>query len=251
MNNKHTKDKSVRDLIQVIEKESETPPQNEKKPTNNSNITKIKKKRTNVLDTAKLAPTPVLLIIDNFYNNPIQTRNFILQQDFRIRGNYPGPRTVSFATSEIRDMIQKYVLPFGGKITKFPLEKSDKNYNGAFQYTTSRDRSWMHCDSWNNWAAILFLTPDAPINAGTGLYMFEDGTRFDSEQNIRNNKDYISKHTQDVTKWTCVDKVGNIFNRLVIFNANHFHQSMDYFGYSKETGRLFQVFFFSTEKQIC
>ena len=110
MNNKNTK--SVKYLLQVIEKEEETPPRNEN-PTNNSNITKIKKKRINVLDKAKLAPTPVLIIIDNFYNNPIQTRNFILQQDFRIRGNYPGPRTVSFATSEIRDMIQKYVLPFG------------------------------------------------------------------------------------------------------------------------------------------
>ena len=82
---------------------------------------------------------PLSLLISKPDNNPIQTRNFILQQDFRIRGNYPGPRTVSFATSEIRDMIQKYVLPFGGKITKFPLEKSDKNYNGAFQYTTSSD----------------------------------------------------------------------------------------------------------------
>ena len=40
-------------------------------------------------------------------------------------------------------------------------------------------------------------------------------------------------------------------NRLVIFNANSFHMSMDYFGHDKETGRLFQVFFFSTEKQIC
>ena len=117
MNNKHTKDKSVRDLIQVIEKESETPPQNEKKPTNNSNIIKIKKKRTNVLDTAKLAPTPVLLIIDNFYNNPMETRKFILQQDFRIRGNYPGPRTICFATPEIRDMIQKFILfKYGFKV---------------------------------------------------------------------------------------------------------------------------------------
>ena len=106
----------------------------------------------------------------------------------------------------------------------------------------------MHCDSWNNWAGVLFLTPNAPLNAGTGLYMFEDGTRFEREQDIRKNKEYINLHTQDVTKWSCVDKIGNIFNRLILFNATHFHQSMDYFGHSKETGRLFQVFFFSTEK---
>mgnify|MGYP001173591384 CR=1 FL=1 len=44
------------------------------------------------------------------------------------------------------------------------------SYNGSFQYTTSRDRSWIHTDSWNNWAAVLYLTPNAPESSGTGLY---------------------------------------------------------------------------------
>ena len=204
-----------------------------------------------VIDTANTPPTPVLIIIDNFYNNPMETREHILTQEFKIRGNYPGQRTISFATQEIKDKIQKWIYPFGGKITEFNLEKNDDNYNGAFQYTTSRDRSWVHVDSWNNWAGVLYLTPDAPLNSGTGLYRFEDGTRFDREQEIRGNKDFISNCSQDVTKWELVDKVGNVFNRLVIFNANHFHSSMDYFGLDKDDGRLFQVFFFSTEKQQC
>tara|TARA_Y100000768_G_scaffold386940_1_gene376649 strand:+ start:745 stop:2112 length:1368 start_codon:yes stop_codon:yes gene_type:complete len=207
--------------------------------------------KKDVINTATTSPTPILLIIDNFYNNPNQTRRHILQQEFKIRGNYPGQRTISYATSEIRDMIQKWVYPFGGKITQFPMEKNDSNYNGAFQYTTSRDRSWFHVDSWNNWAGVLYLTPNAPVNSGTGLYKYKDGTRFEHEQKLRGNADEINKHTQDVTQWELVDKVGNIFNRLVIFNANSFHMSMDYFGHDKESGRLFQVFFFSTEKQVC
>ena len=125
------------------------------------------------------------------------------------------------------------------------------SYNGAFQYTTSRDRSWFHVDSWNNWAGVLYMTPDAPVNGGTGLYRYKDGTRFEWEQKTRNNKKEMDRASQDVSKWELVDKVGNIFNRLVIFNANHFHCSMDYFGNGKEDSRLFQVFFFSTEKQIC
>jgi hypothetical protein len=207
--------------------------------------------RKDVLNTSTMPPTPILLIIDNFYNNPMETRNHILRQEFKVRGNYPGQRTLSYATPEIRDMIQNWILPFGGKITQFPMEKNEKNYNGAFQYTTSRDRSWFHVDSWNNWAAVLYLTPDAPPNSGTGLYRYKDGTRFDHEQKIRGNADEINKYTQDVTQWELIDKVGNIFNRLVIFNANAFHMSMDYFGHDKFTGRLFQVFFFSTEKQNC
>jgi hypothetical protein len=50
-----------------------------------------------------------------------------------------------------------------------------------------------------------------------------------------------------MTKWQTVDSVGNLFNRLIIFNANNFHKSMDYFGVTPEECRLFQVFFFSTE----
>ena len=57
--------------------------------------------------------------------------------------------------------------------------------------------------------------------------------------------------SQDVSKWELVDKVGNVFNRLILFNANHFHCSMDYFGNNSNDGRLFQVFFFSTERQQC
>ena len=62
-----------------------------------------------------------------------------------------------------------------------------------------------------------------------------------------NNKNETDKYSQDMTKWKLVDRIGNIFNRLILFNSNRFHMSMDYFGDKKENGRLFQVFFFSTE----
>lgn len=205
----------------------------------------------NKLAITQQPPTPILFIVDNFYNNPMETREYILQQDFKIRGNYPGQRTVSHATEEIKNMIQRWILPFGGKITRFPMEKTDDNYNGAFQYTTSHNRSWIHVDSWNNWAGVLYLTPDAPVTSGTGLYRYKDGTRLEQEQKLKGNKDEMNSNSQDVTKWDLVDQVGNIFNRLVIFNANHFHSSMDYFGLNKDDGRLTQVFFFSTEKQVC
>ena len=205
--------------------------------------------RKNVFETGERPPTAVILTIDNFYNNPMETRKHILTQEFKIRGNYPGQRTKSYATIEMKEQFQKWLYPFGGKITEWPMEED--SYNGSFQYTTSRDRSWFHVDSWNSWAAVLYLTPNAPLNSGTGLYRYKDGTRFDTEHPLRDNKKDMDTASQDVTKWELVDKVGNIFNRLIIFNAHHFHSSMDYFGTTKEDGRLFQVFFFSTEKQQC
>lgn len=198
-------------------------------------------------------PSCGLIVIDNFYNNPYETREYVLSQDFSVKGNYPGKRTISFANEQIKEIIQKYVEPFGGKITEFPIPKEDgidskDIYNGAFQYTTSRDRSWVHIDGFNNWAGVLFLTPDAPLNSGTAFYQFYDGTSCKRDMEILKNNSETDNYSQDLTKWNMVDKVGNVFNRLILFNSYRFHMSMDYFGNSKENGRLFQVFFFSTER---
>jgi|LauGreDrversion4_2_1035121.scaffolds.fasta_scaffold39935_2 hypothetical protein len=201
-------------------------------------------------------PSCGLIVIDNFYNNAQSTRDFILTQNFSVRGNFPGQRTISYANEHLKAIIQAYVSPFGGRITEFPIpdlkddKKNNKNeiYNGSFQYTTSIERSWVHTDSWNNWAGVVYLTPDAPLSAGTAFYRFKNGEYSEEDAKILNTKDQTDKCSQDLTKWELVDKVGNVFNRLILFDSKRFHMSMDYFGDTKENGRLFQVFFFSTER---
>jgi len=187
-----------------------------------------------------------LMVIDNFYINAMETRNFVLTQEFKVMGNYPGQRTVSYANQHLKDMIQGYIQHFAGKIIDWP--EGGDTYNGAYQYTTSRNRTWVHNDGWNNWAGVLYLTPNAPVNSGTGIFRYKDGTRTVDEAEARGNKTLIDEHSQDYTKWELVDRVGNIFNRLVLFNSKQYHASLDYFGTNKENGRLFQVFFFSTER---
>lgn len=198
-------------------------------------------------------PTCGLIVIDNFYCNALETREYILDQEFSVRGNYPGQRTISYANEQLKSIIQKYVEPFGGKITEFPIPKADGSdassiYNGSFQYTTSRDRSWVHIDGYNNWAGVVYLTPNAPLSSGTVFYEFYDGATCKNDITVMNNQKEIDRFSQDLTKWKMVDNVGNVFNRLILFNAHRFHMSQDYFGDSKENGRLFQVFFFSTER---
>ena len=68
------------------------------------------------------------LVIDNFYSDPNKIREFVLKQEFKIRGNYPGQRTLSFASENIKETIQEYIYPFAGKITKFPINQTEKNY---------------------------------------------------------------------------------------------------------------------------
>jgi len=203
-------------------------------------------------DIQTRSPSCSLIIIDNFYKNPYETRNFILTQEFTVRGNYPGQRTISFANEHLKSIIQKYVEPFGGKITHFPTPSPDGSdahgiYNGSFQYTTIRDRSWIHVDEYNSWAGVLYLTPNPPVSSGTTFYKFKDGTICKRDRDILKNNEEIDRWSQDMTKWIEIDNIGNVFNRLILFNSNNYHMSRDYFGDTKENARLFQVFFFSTE----
>ena len=182
-----------------------------------------------------------VVIVDNFYNNPYEVREFALSQEFSVYGNYPGQRTQPDVNSEVRDIIQDLIYFNAGKITNWEGE-----YTGAYQYTTSRDRSWIHADNTTNWAGVCYLTPDAPVTAGTGLFRHkETGLMKAPEDEALLDKIY--NDAQDVTKWDLVDVIGNVFNRLVLYRGDIFHSSLDYFGTNKENGRLFQTFFFNTE----
>ena len=190
------------------------------------------------------------IIIDNFYDNPDEVREFALAQDFNVDGNYPGHRTQSFLTPSVQEWIAHHLRGVHGE----PVwPEGEDNYCGAFQYTTARDRTWIHCDAWNDWAGVCYLTPNAPVTGGTGIFRHkptglvarpinEDGTR--NEELL--NKIY--EDAQDYTKWELVDTIGNVYNRLVLYPGDLFHASLDYFGKDMHTGRLFQTFFFNTQK---
>jgi len=177
-----------------------------------------------------------LIVIDDFYSNPHEVRDHALSQDFHVEGNYPGKRTNSFLSSEIKKAIQ-YYLP---ELVKDWNDYDTTSYSGAYQICTSRERTWIHTDSYNNWAGVLYLTPDAPVSGGTAFYKHRASN---DVYTVEGDHGYDS---QDYTKWEQVDFVGNVFNRLVLFNSKRYHASVDYFGKDLNDGRLIQVFFLST-----
>jgi hypothetical protein len=188
------------------------------------------------------APKCNLIVIDNFYDEPLKVRDFALKQEYITNVHYPGKRShTSFSNENIKNKIEEIIMPFAGKITRF----TNNADNGRFQYTTSHDKSWIHADISTYWGAIVYLTPNAPPSAGTGFYKLIDGNF--EENTSENYNEMVKIYRNDKTKWKLVDNVGNVFNRLIIFNSKRFHCSMDYFGTDINDGRLFQVFFFNTE----
>lgn len=189
-----------------------------------------------------------LIIVDDFYNNVDDVREFALQQDFNVDGNYPGHRTISFINDSIKEAINNIVSPYAGKVVWW-----GDNYTGAYQYTTQHDRSWIHADQTTKWAGVCYLTPNAPYSSGTGLFRHKDSGLRAAVRNPDGTFDQdilnaVYKDSRDMTKWELLDVVGNVYNRLVIYPGDLFHMSLDYFGTDRYDGRLFQTFFFNTER---
>lgn len=201
-----------------------------------------------------------LIIIDNFYDNPIDVRNFALKQKYLKVEKIPGLRTEGFATRDHYNKLQKIMSHLGGKIHFFDIEK--KTSNGSFHYTTTKDNGlgWKHIDNdvpnndnkdnnkkISKWAAIVYLTPNAPLSAGTGLFEFIDSTKDEEDTVFLKNGTELKKHSYDKTKWRVTDRIANIFNRLVIYKSTNYHSALDYFGTNINDGRLSQIFFFTTD----
>lgn len=178
-----------------------------------------------------------MIITDDFYSNPDSVRDFALQQEFAVRGNFPGMRTKSFLNQDAKDAIQSIVWNAGGEVTDW---HAADGLTGSFELATAKDRSWIHTDHFNTWAAVCYLTPNAPITGGTGLYRH----KATGAERASQLEEYES---QDMTKWEMVDRIGNKYNRLAMYRSDIFHSSIDYFGSDKADGRLFQLFFFTTQ----
>ena len=133
----------------------------------------------------------------------------------------------------------------GKKITKW----EEHGMNGRFQICWSGERLVYHCDS-QKWGGMLYLSPNAPYQCGTTLYA-------DKKNRARTYYDlgwdeYWANTPGDChldrTPFEPVDVLGNVYNRLVIFDASCIHSASEYFGTNKENARLWQMFFFDTEE---
>lgn len=185
------------------------------------------------------------LIFDNFYQDPDALRAYALGRDFNVKGNYPGMRTAPEGDQQ-REYLKNF---FEKNIIKQKITEWGSEYNTSFQYTTEEARTWVHHDSTTGWAGVLYLTPNAPIESGTGIYRHRESGRYLFDPN--EETDYAEEEDcTNLEKWELMDSCANIYNRLFVYDANLYHRSiLPGFGKGKEDGRLFQTFFFNTEEK--
>jgi hypothetical protein len=159
-----------------------------------------------------------VIVVDEFYENPDIVRQMALRGDTRIPLN------------DLKVFLEKIV---GGKIVS--IEDPGFQFHIAENLTSVTGDTKQH-----TYCANVFLTPEAPVSAGITLYRSKDTGKRTFAPEVH------TKISRDLTRFEPIDKVGNVYNRLAVWNANLLHGASCYFGDSKENGRLVQSFKFTT-----
>lgn len=201
------------------------------------------------LDLFQLSPLrqPTAMIVDNFYADPDAVRKFALAQTFEAKpAFFQGQQSQGkFLFPGLKERFEQLL---NMQITRWddPLTR-----NGHFGLVVAGDKLVYHADETTH-AAVIYLTPDAPPQAGSSLLRstvtrgrtIEESVKLYGEDAAACTRLMFDGKLLDRTAWEEVDRLGNVYNRLVLWNGRMAHAASEYFGHNLETGRLFQIFFF-------
>ena len=191
------------------------------------------------------------LIVDSFFKDPCEVRKFALAQEFLPSpdSRFAGVRTKNlfnnypkFFTQVCRKILDCYSIRFIKFSATMHFHWTGKEFNSE---------CWVHRD-YNPMvlSSIIYLNEtNNSIDNGTGLYKLSNLSDWDSNwEGMRNSlskpgiKDGAAAlHNQS---YSPILKIGNLFNRMVSYDASMPHTGEGYFGDTKDTGRLTLVTFF-------
>jgi Family of unknown function (DUF6445) len=197
-------------------------------------------------------------IVENFYENPDAIRRFALKQQYTfcheiadIDYTFPGCRTkdLSYLDTLLFEKICKKL------VSVFHNAEHDHMrwaITTSFQSVAADyDQGVIHTDHNTIFAAVLYLTPDAPLNGGTSL--FKKNKTFDEKKYLQALDDNDARFKAGDIKMDTsyhgmfdeIVRVNNVYNTLIIYEGRHFHAANQFFGKTLEDSRLAQVFFIS------
>jgi hypothetical protein len=194
---------------------------------------------------------PNVIVFDNFYKNPDQIREYALKLEYQQPENHgavgyrcESGRMIPNGTKEFFEKVLRCKIPNGNKLGQW-----DYSTNGCFQWCNKDVPLVYHADS-QEYAGIIYLTPDAPLNTGTSFLRHKKYKSMLSSE-VFKHSDWHDQSLEekdffiDKSPWETVDSIGNVYNRLVLFKATNIHAVTEYFGENIHNSRLFQLFFFN------
>lgn len=196
-------------------------------------------------DVAFNKSSPHIVVIDNFYKDPDAVRELALSAEYSSNNKfYKGKRTVKpyffpYLREEFCRILQTNITDW----TRQPM-------NGIFQITSAKDPLVYHSDN-QDYAAAIYLTPDAKYSMGTSFWASKvgdcrrppnhqlEGKPLIDQKSVYNNYSILNSDA-----WELVDRVGCVYNRLVLWDAKLIHSASEY----GEIDRLVHLFFFNVNR---
>lgn len=194
-------------------------------------------------------------VVNDFYDDPDEIRKYALMQKYtycnEMKGIdyvFPGGRS-----RELRDLNPLLYEKVCKKlISVFHIHEHDAmrwQINTSFQIVEAKYGSGLlHQDQNTVFAAVLYLTPNAPLDGGTSLFI--KNNNYDDEQYWKivdeNDVRFPKGEAIDFSHHNMFDevvRVNNVYNSIVIFEGDIHHCANRFFGETNDSARLTQVFF--------
>jgi len=200
-------------------------------------------------------PRKSLIVVDHFYSNPDAVRNKAL--DMLSHSSDDSASDEPFFPRTIESRFEELI---GKRITKWRTGGDRDSYNGFF-FISHLNQAFqnflaVHNDAFvSQLGALVYLSPNAPYDAGTSFWRHKE-TRISSAptptdaDRLGVSVSYLDRilyrDRNNRRRWEEIDRVGNVYNRLIIFRAGRLHSAAKYFGGNNRNGRLTHSFSFST-----
>jgi len=171
---------------------------------------------------------PGIVVINNFYKDVDQVRKRALDTPKYESKWWKGRRSNMIPTEEIEPLRPVFEKALGISLDNYHIR--------SHFHIHEKDTPIVYHKDQQQWAAVLYLCPDAPIDAGTSIW------KHNNQKGVPGTNPII-----DGSWWDEQDRVGNVYNRCIIFNARQDHSVSQYFGETDENKRLVQLFFFDNK----
>jgi len=195
------------------------------------------------------------ICVDNFFEEPEKVKQFSDTLKFNKDpfGKWPGERSnlLHEVNKEFFDFTTRKIMailfPINYKNMTWEVQQVFQKINGNIY----KNNGWVHSDSPNELTAIVYLSNH--LKCGTSL--FKPKEFFNSHINknfkeefykevikIKKEKKYLNENNNRFEKILTID---SRFNRLIIFDSNHFHAAEKFNDKNINEDRLTLVMFFT------